>query len=137
MANSQAGGNRRVDWLAASLGLILAVVAQLAGGALLFPARGGGFVGDALLTFGALLAGGFLAGFIGPVSGVVWNGILVAIGFILVVGLATTFFQAPFSGAGGLAAGDTTSLVIGDLLVLAGGTLGGVLAGSAQRVRHR
>ena len=36
MARSQADGGRRVDWFAAGLGLVLAVVIQLVGGTLLF-----------------------------------------------------------------------------------------------------
>src|SRR5207245_602269 len=36
MASSQAGGGRRVDWFAAGLGLVLAVVVQLVGGTVLF-----------------------------------------------------------------------------------------------------
>src|SRR2546429_5206718 len=81
MARSQAGGGRRVDWFAAGLGLLLSVVIQLVGGTLLFGNHRGPLVSQGLLTFGALLAGGLLAGFVGPVGGAVWNGVIVAGGF--------------------------------------------------------
>src|SRR5439155_479193 len=83
MARSQAGGGRRVDWFAAGLGLVLAVVIQLVGGTLLFGSHRGQLVSQGLLTFGALLAGGFLAGVIGPIGGSAWNGVIVAVGFIV------------------------------------------------------
>src|SRR2546428_11784617 len=88
MARSQAGGGRRVDWFAAGLGLVLSVVIQLVGGTLLFGNHRGPLVSQGLLTFGALLAGGFLAGFIGPLGGAARNGVIVAGGFIQVVELA-------------------------------------------------
>src|SRR5207247_9626669 len=88
MARSRAGGGRRVDWFAAGLGLVLSVVIQLVGGTLLFGNHRGPLVSQGLLTFGALLAGGFLAGFIGPLGGAAWNGVIVAGGFIVVAELA-------------------------------------------------
>src|SRR2546423_15559911 len=88
MARSQAGGGRRVDWFAAGLGLVLSVVIQLVGGTLLFGNHRGPLVSQGLLTFGALLAGGFLAGFIGPLGGAAWNGVIVAVGFFLGGGVA-------------------------------------------------
>src|SRR6266704_1451370 len=100
MARSQAGGGRRVDWFAAGLGLVLAVVIQLVGGTLLFGSHRGQLVSQGLLTFGALLAGGFLAGLLGPI------------------------------GSAGL---DTLGLVIDDVLVLSGGTIGGLAAGLVRR----
>src|SRR2546430_9737977 len=87
MARSQAGGGRRVDWFAAGLGLVLSVVIQLVGGTLLFGNHRGPLVSQGLLTFGALLAGGFLAGFVGPLGGAVWNGVIVAVSFFLVGGV--------------------------------------------------
>jgi len=63
MARSQSG--RRVDWFAAGLGMVLAVVIELVGGTLLFGSHRGQLVSQGLLTFAALLAGGTLAGFIG------------------------------------------------------------------------
>src|SRR5438132_11335602 len=83
MARSQAGGGRRVDWFAAGLGLVLAVVIQLVGGTLLFESHRGQFVSQGLLTCGALLAGGFLAGLLGPAGGSTWNRVIVAVGFIV------------------------------------------------------
>src|SRR6202171_796906 len=88
MARSQAGDGRRVDWIAAGLGLVLAVVIQLVGGTLLFGSHRGQLVSQGLLTLAALLAGGFLAGLIGPVGGSTWNGVIVAVGFIVVAELA-------------------------------------------------
>src|SRR5216683_2827938 len=105
MARSQA--QRRVDWFAAGLGLVLAVVIQLVLGTLLFGNHRGQPVSQGLVTFAALLAGGTLAGFIGPAAGAVWNGVIVAVGFI----------------------------VIDDVLVLSGGTIGGVVASVARRQR--
>src|SRR3989475_12626485 len=78
MARSQAGGGRRVDWFAAGLGLVLAVVIQLVGGTLLFGSHRGPLVSQGLLTLGALLAGGFLAGLIGHLCGGAFNGVIAA-----------------------------------------------------------
>ena len=55
MARSQA--QRRVDWFAAGLGLVLAVVIQLVLGTLLFGNHRGQPVSQGLVTFAALLAG--------------------------------------------------------------------------------
>src|SRR2546428_11921811 len=88
MARSQAGGGRRVDWFAAGLGLVLSVVIQLVGGTLLFGNHRGPLVSQGLLTFGALLAGGFLAGIIGPLGGPAWHGVIVVVGLIRREGLA-------------------------------------------------
>src|SRR5213079_362000 len=98
MARSQAGGGRRVDWFAAGLGLVLSVVIQLVGGTLLFGNHRGPLVSQELLTFGALLAGGFLAGFIGPLGGAAWNGVIVAVGFIVVEELAGAMALSAHSG---------------------------------------
>src|SRR2546423_7404711 len=81
MARSQA--QRKVDWFAAGLGLVVAVVIQLVGGTLLFGSHRGQPVSQGLLTFAALLLAGTLAGFIGPAAGAVWNGVIVAGGFLL------------------------------------------------------
>lgn len=134
MARSQAGGGRRVDWFAAGLGLVLAVVIQLVGGTLLIGTLRGQLVTQGLLTFGALLAGGFLAGFIGPPAGAVWNGLVVAVGFIVVEELAGTVGPVGPLGSAGL---DTVGLVIDDVLVLSGGTIGGLAAGLARRRNAR
>src|SRR5437763_13880866 len=121
MARSQAGGGRRVDWFAAGLGLVLSVVIQLVGGTLLFGNHRGPLVSQGLLTFGALLAGGFLAGFVGPVGGAGWNGVLVAVAFILVEELAGAAGPIGTLGPAGLY---NARLVIDRGLVLSGGTLG-------------
>jgi hypothetical protein len=130
MARSQAGGGRRVDWFAAGLGLVLAVVVQLVGGTVLFGSRPGTLVSEGLLTFAALLAGGLLAGFIGPAAGAVWNGVIVAIGFIVVEELAGALGPVGPLGSAGL---DTVGLVVDDVLVLGGGTLGGLAAAAVRR----
>jgi hypothetical protein len=130
MARSQAGGGRRVDWFAAGLGLVLAVVIQLVGGTLLLTGHRGQLVSQGLLTFGALLAGGFLAGFIGPVGSAAWNGVVVAVAFIVVEELAGAVGPLGPVGSAGL---DTLGLVIDDVLVLSGGTIGGLAAGLARR----
>src|ERR1700737_3807512 len=109
MARSQAGGGRRVDWFAAGLGLVLAVVIRLVGETLLFPNHRGQLVSQGLLIFGALLAGGFLAGLIGPVGGATWNGIIVAVGFIVVAELAAAIGPVGPLGSAGL---DPLGLVI-------------------------
>src|SRR5256886_1397793 len=113
MARSQAGGGRRVDWFAAGLGLVLAVVIQLVGDTLLFGSHRGQLVSQGLLTFGALLAGGFLAGLIGPIGGSAWNGVIVAVGFIVVAELAGAIGPVGPLGSAGL---DTLGLVIEDVL---------------------
>src|SRR2546426_3104243 len=118
MARSQAGGGRRVDWFAAGLGLVLSVVIQLVGGTLLFGNHRGPLVSQGLLTFGALLAGGFLAGFIGPLGGAAWNGVIVAVGFLGVAELAGALGPVGPLGAAGLG---TVGLVLVDLLVLTAG----------------
>jgi hypothetical protein len=130
MARSQA--QRRVDWFAAGLGLVLAVVIQLVGGTLLFGSHRPQPVSQGLLTFAALLAGGALAGFIGPAAGAVWNGVIVAVGFIVVEELAGAVGPIGPIGSAGL---DTLGLVIDDVLVLSGGTIGGVVASVARRQR--
>jgi hypothetical protein len=86
------------------------------------------------LTLGALIAGGFLAGYLGPLNGSVWNGIVVAIGFIVVGQLAGAAEPVGPLGSGGL---DTLGLVVDDVLVLTGGTLGGLLARGARRLITR
>ncbi len=134
MARSQAGGGRRVDWFAAGLGLVLAVVIQLVGGTLLFGSHRGQPVSQGLLTFGALVAGGFLAGFIGPIGGSTWNGVIVAVGFIVVAELAGAMGPVGPLGSGGL---DTLGLVVDDVLVLTAGTLGGLAAGAVRRRNAR
>jgi hypothetical protein len=134
MARSQAGDGRRVDWFAAGVGLVLAVVIQLAGGTLLFGSGRGPVVSEGLLTFIALLAGGALAGILGPREGAAWNGVIVAVGFIIVEELAGALGPVGRFGSAGL---DTLGLVIDDVLVLSGGTLGGLLAGAARRLRSR
>lgn len=130
MARSQAGGGRRIDWFAAGLGLVLAVVVQLVGGTLLFGSHRGQLVSQGLLTFAALLAGGFLAGFIGPAGSAAWNGVVVAVAFIVVEELAGAVGPLGPVGSAGL---DTLGLVIDDVLVLSGGTIGGLAAGIARR----
>ena len=135
MARSQAGGGRRVDWFAAGLGLVVAVVIQLVGGTLLFGShRGGQLVSQGLLTFGALLVGGLLAGLIGPPGGAAWNGVVVAVGFIAVEELAGAMGPVGPLGSAGL---DTVGLVIDDVLALSGGTIGGLAAGVARRRNAR
>jgi len=128
MARSQSG--RRVDWFAAGLGMVLAVVIELVGGTLLFGSHRGQLVSQGLLTFVALLAGGTLAGFIGPAGGAVWNGVIVAVGFIIVEELAGAVGPIGPIGSAGL---DTLGLVVDDVLVLSGGTIGGIIASVARR----
>src|SRR3982074_1020747 len=130
MARSQAGGGRRVDWFAAGLGPVLAVAIRRVGGRLRFPHPPGQRFSQGLLIFGALLAGGFLAGLIGPVGGATWNGIIVAVGFIVVAELAAAIGPVGPLGSAGL---DTLGLVIDDVLVLSGGTIGGLAAGLVRR----
>lgn len=123
---------RRLDWFAASVGLVLAVLVQVVGGALLFP-HGAGLGSQELFTFAALLAAGFVAGRLGPLTGGVWNGMLVAIGFIVVEALARTITDVRLLGPVGAAHGsDMSGLVVGDLVVLSGGTLGGWLSRFAR-----
>ena len=132
MARSQAGDGRRVDWFAAGLGLVLAVVIQLVGGTVLFGSHRGQPLSQGLLTFVALLAAGALAGFVGPAAGAVWNGVIVAVGFIVVEELAGAVGPIGPIGAAGP---DTLGLVIDDVLVLSGGTIGGLMASVARRRR--
>jgi hypothetical protein len=134
MARSQAGGGRRVDWFAAGLGLVLAVVIQLVGSTLLFGGHRTQVLSQGLLTLAALLAGGFLAGFVGPAAGAAWNGVIVAIGFIVVEELAGAMGPVGPLGSAGL---DTLGLVVDDVLVLTGGTLGGLAAGRLRRFTPR
>ena len=132
MARSQAGGGRRVDWFAAGVGLVVAVAVQLVGGTLLFGSNRPALVSQGLLTFAALLAGGVLAGVIGPSAGASWNGVIVAVGFIVVEELAGALGPVGRFGSAGL---DTLGLVVDDVLVLSGGTLGGLLAGAVRNRR--
>jgi hypothetical protein len=130
MARPQTGGGARVDWFAAGVGLVVAVAVQLLGGSLLFGATRPDLVGQGLLTFAALLAGGGVAGIIGPVEGAAWNGVVVAVGFILVEELAGHLGPVGHLGSAGL---DTLGLVLDDVLVLSGGTLAGLLVGAVRK----
>jgi hypothetical protein len=130
---SQAG-ERRVDWFAAGLGLVLAVAVELAGSAAFFGSNRAGIVAHGILTLVALIAGGVLAGMLGPVNGAVWNGVIVAIGFIVVSELAGAVGPIGPLGSAGL---DTLGLVVDDVLVLSGGTIGGLLAAGVRRMRSR
>jgi hypothetical protein len=123
---------RRVDWFAASVGLVVAVLAQLAGGALLFT-HGASLVTQELFAFGILVVAGFVAGRLGPLTGGVWNGILVAIGFILVEALARTIMDVRLMGNPAATHGsDMITLFVDDIVVLSGGTLGGWLSRFAR-----
>jgi len=122
MQQTGAGQPRRIDWRAASAGLLVAVVIQLAGSALLLGV--GRVAGTGLLTFSALVLGGVIAGLLGPAAGSTWNGMVVGIGYVLVTALV------PGSS-------DMTGLIVGDLVVLSGGTLGGWLSGRARALGRR
>jgi hypothetical protein len=134
MTKTQPGGEKRVDWFAAGLGLVLAVAVQLLGAALLPGSQRGHLIAQGVLTFGALLAGGLLAGYLGPVTGAVWNGMVVGVGFILVEELAGALGPVGPLGSAGL---DTVGLVLDDVLVLSGATLGGLAARMARRLMTR
>lgn len=128
----QSGVERRLDWFAASVGLVLAVLVHLVGGVMLFP-HGTGLGGQGLFTFGTLLAAGFVAGRLGPPTGGIWNGMLVAIGFIVVEALARTITDVQLLGTASAAHGsDMGGLIVGDIVVLSGGTLGGWLSRFAR-----
>lgn len=134
MARSEAGDGRRVDWFAAGLGLLLAVAVQLLGSTVLFGSARGDVVAHGLLTLVALIAGGALAGVMGPVDGAVWNGVIVAVGFIVVAELAGALGPLGRLGSAGL---DTLGLVVDDVLILTGGTIGGLLAGAVRKLKPR
>jgi hypothetical protein len=130
MAKTRAGGQRHVDWFAAGLGLVAAVVLEV-----LVTSTSGtrlNGVGASLLTFGALCAGGLLAGLVDR-YGSPWNGIVTAIGFILVAQLVATV--APVAPLGGRL--DMVGLIVQDILILAGGTLGGLCGGGLRRAAQR
>jgi hypothetical protein len=132
MARPHPGGGPRVDWFAAGVGLVVAVAIQLVGGTVIFGPSRPDVVAQGLLTFAALVGGGAVAGLIGPVEGAAWNGIVVAVGFILVEELAGGLGPVGRLGTAGL---DTLGLVIDDVLVLSGGTLAGVLVGALRKRR--
>lgn len=130
MTKTQPGAERRVDWFAAGLGLVLAVGLQLVGATIFFAGRRGQLVSQGLLTLVAVLAGGLLAGFLGPRNGAVWNGMIVGVGFIAVEELAGAVGPLGPIGSAGI---DTLGLVVDDVLVLTGGTLGGLAARLVRR----
>ncbi|MDQ6882759.1 MAG: hypothetical protein M3077_00780 [Candidatus Dormibacteraeota bacterium] len=134
MTKTQPGGEKHVDWFAAGLGLVLAVVLQLVGGTVFFGSHRGQLVSQGALTFAALFIGGLLAGYIGPPGGAAWNGMVVAVAFIVVAELAGAVGPV---GPIGSAGPDTVGLVVNDVLVLAGGTLGGLSAGLVRRLIAR
>lgn len=134
MTKTQPEGGRRVDWFAAGLGLVLAVVLQLVGGTVLFGSHRGQLVAQGALTFAAIFVGGLLAGYLGPPGGAAWNGMVVAVSFIVVAELAGAV--GPI-GPLGSAGPDTVGLVVDDVLVLAGGTLGGLTARLARHLIAR
>jgi hypothetical protein len=123
-----------VDWFAAGVGLVLAVAVQLVGGTILFGSQRPGLLAQGLLTFAALVAGGILAGIIGPAAGAVWNALVVAVAFIVIEELANSLGPIGRFGSAGL---DTLALVVDDVLVLSGATLGGVLAMAVRRMNPR
>jgi hypothetical protein len=112
---------------------VLAVSIELGGGLLLFGGLGrGGAVPEGILTFIGLVLGGFLAGYIGTPRGTsvaVWNGIVVAVGFIVVEQLAGVAGPVGTFGSAGL---DTLGLIVDDVLILTGGTLGGLAGGGTR-----
>jgi hypothetical protein len=123
--------DRRLDWFAASVGLVLAVLAQLAG-VFLFT-HGSSLATQELFAFGILLVAGFVAGRLGPLTGGVWNGMLVAIGFIVVEALARTIMDVRLMGNPAVThASDMVTLFVDDIVVLSGGTLGGWLSRFAR-----
>ena len=134
MTKTEPGGERRVDWFAAGLGLVLSVVLQLVGATLIFGNHRGQLVSVGLLTFGVVFIGGALAGLLGPVGGAVWNGMVVGVGFIAVAELAGAVGPVGPLGSAGL---DTLGLVVDDVLVLSGGTLGGLAARLLRQARAR
>ncbi|MEO6795819.1 MAG: hypothetical protein ABI289_02335 [Candidatus Dormibacter sp.] len=131
MVKTQPGRERRVDWFAAGLGLVLSVVLQVVGATLFFGSHRAPLVAQGLLTFVALLFGGLLAGYLGPLGGAIWNGMVVGVGFIVVAELAGAVGPIGPIGSAGL---DTVGLVVDDVLVLSGGTLGGLAARLARRL---
>lgn len=134
MTKTEPGGERRVDWFAAGLGLVLAVVLQLVGATFFFGNHRGQLVSLGLLTFAVVFIGGALAGYLGPVGGAVWNGMVVGVGFIAVAELAGAVGPVGPLGSAGL---DTLGLVVDDVLVLSGGTLGGLAARLLRQARAR
>jgi len=134
MTKTEPGGERRVDWFAAGLGLVLAVVLQLVGGSLFFGTHRGQLLSQGALTFAAVFIGGLLAGYLGSVGGAVWNGMVVGVGFIVVAELAGAVGPVGPLGSAGL---DTVGLVVDDVLVLSGGTLGGLSARLLRRLTPR
>src|SRR2546430_435683 len=134
MARAQAGGGGRGGLFGAGLGLGVGVVIQLVGGTLVIGGHGGQLVSQGLLTFGALLVGGFLAGFIGQTGSGAWNGVVVGVGFIVVEELAGAMGPVGPLGSAGL---DTVGLVIDGVVVLSGSTIGGLAAGGARRLNLR
>lgn len=121
-----------MDWFAAGVGLVLAVAIQLIGGTIFFGSRHADVAAQGLLTFFALLAGGTLAGIVAPASASVWSGMVVAVAFIVVEELAGALGPVGRFGSAGL---DTLGLVVDDVLVLSGGTIGGVLGAAVRRIR--
>jgi hypothetical protein len=134
MTKTQPAGERRVDWFAAGLGLVLAVAVQLVGASLFFSGHRGELLAQGLLTLAAVLAGGFLAGYVGPPRGAVWNGMIVGATFIVVEELAGALGPVGPIGSAGL---DTVGLVVDDVLVLTGATLGGLTARVFRRIKLR
>jgi hypothetical protein len=74
-----------------------------------------------------------VAGRLGPLTGGVWNGMLVAIGFIVVEALARTIMDVRLMGNPGVThASDMVTLFVDDIVALSGGTLGGWLSRFAR-----
>jgi len=117
---------RRTDWRAVAAGFAAGALVQAALGILLLFHHPDDPILWAAGSFVAVLAGGFVAGSLAQRGS--WNGMLVAVVFILAGALSRSVADQQlgrFAGGGPLHMG---GLIVVDVLQLAAGTLGGWLA---------
>ncbi len=117
---------RRTDWRAVAAGFAAGALVQAGLGILFLFSHPDDPVLWAAGSFLALLAGGFVAGRLSQRGS--WNGMLVAVVFILAGALSRSVAEQPLGRLAGGGALHMGGLIMVDVLQLAGGTLGGWLA---------
>lgn len=118
---------RRTDWRAVAAGFAVGGLTQAALAVTLLSSHPQDPVLQGAGSFVAVALGGFVAGRLARQRGS-WNGVLVAVVFILAAALSRSVAEQQLGRLPGGGALHTGSLIVFDVLQLTGGTLGGWLA---------